>query len=49
MYYDHDLIIYVMVQLPNKELFSLSAMTIDGGLKPHRKLCALKLAGIKEF
>ena len=24
-------------------------MTIDGGLKPHRKLCASKLAGIKEF
>ena len=24
-------------------------LTIDGGLKPHRKLCASKLAGIKEF
>ena len=24
-------------------------ITIDGGLKPHRKLCAAKLAGVREF
>ena len=24
-------------------------LTIDGGLKPHRKLCASKLAGVREF
>ena len=26
-----------------------SIITMDGGLKPHRKLCASKLAGVREF
>ena len=26
-----------------------SVITMDGGLKPHRKLCASKLAGVREF
>ena len=26
-----------------------SVITVDGGLKPHRKLCGAKLAGIREF
>ena len=26
-----------------------SVITMDGGLKPHRKLCAAKIAGVREF
>ena len=26
-----------------------SVITMDGGLKPHRKLCAAKMAGVREF
>ena len=26
-----------------------SILTMDGGMKPHRKLCASKLAGVREF